>query len=189
VIDRQRRPRLVLEAVVSAIVIALVFLGWPRMVAAGARLRERHRWAACVCTVGASKRVCAFVPTAPAPPDGPSPVRGVWDGFGLRLSPSAPRVAAATDLELPAGRYRVAMHAEAAGPAPDGGRVELRAADAPIARAEWPAPGGPITITGNVTHAGGKLRIELSASGAILHLGDGVPSLWLSAIEVEPVLP
>jgi len=198
-IDRQRRPRLVLEAVVSAIAIAVVFLGWPRMVAAGARLRDRHRWAACVCTVDGAKRVCAFLPTAPAPPGGPSPVRGVWDGFGLRLSPAAPggaaappsalRVAAATDIELPAGRYRVSMRAEAAGPAPDGGSLELRAADAAIARADWPRAGVPVTIAGTTTHAGGKLRIELGATGAILHPGDGVPSLWLSAIEVEPDHP
>jgi hypothetical protein len=179
----------VLEAVVSAIAIAVVFLGWPRMVAAGARLRARHRWAACVCTVGGAKRVCGFLPTAPTTPDGPSPVRGVWDGFGLRLSPSAPRVAAATDVDLPAGRYRISMRADAAGPVPDGGSLELRAGDAAIARADWPQGGSPVTIAGVTQHAGGKLHIELGATGAILHPDDGVPSLWLSSIQVEPDHP
>jgi hypothetical protein len=178
----------VLEAIVSTMAIAIVFLGWPRMVAAGARRRARHRWAACVCTVGGARHVCAFVPTAPPPADGPSPVRGVWDGFGLRLSPSAPRVAAAADVELPAGRYRVSMRAEAAGPAPVDGRMELRAGVAPIARADWPQGGSPVTLAGTTTHAGGKLHIEVGASGAILHPDDLVPSLWLSAIEVEPDL-
>jgi 4-amino-4-deoxy-L-arabinose transferase-like glycosyltransferase len=185
VIDRQRRPRLVLEAVVSALAIAIVFLGWPRMVAAGGRLRERHRWAACVCTIAGAKRVCAFVPTAPAPPAGPSPVRGVWDGFGLRLSPSSPRVAAATDVDLPGGRYRISMRAEAAGPAPDGAAIELRAGGAPIGGAGWPPAGTAITVGGSTTHAGGKLHIEVAATGSILRPGDDVPSLWLSTIQVE----
>jgi hypothetical protein len=34
-------------------------------------------------------------------------------------------------------------------------------------------------------HAGGKLPIEVAATGGILRPGDEVPSLWLSTIQVE----
>ncbi len=40
-IDRQRRPRLLYEGLLAIVAIALLFVGWPRMLAAGARLRER----------------------------------------------------------------------------------------------------------------------------------------------------
>jgi 4-amino-4-deoxy-L-arabinose transferase-like glycosyltransferase len=187
-IDRHRRPRLPLEALGAVIGLLVVFLGWPRLLAAGERLRDRHRWAACVCTVAGQKRVCEFLPTAPPPTEGPSPVRGVWDGFGLRLV--APRVAAAADVELPAGRYRVSLRAEAAGPPPPAGaRVELSAGGARIARVDWPAPATVVTVAGAVTHPGGKLHVELAALGEILHSPDGLPALWTSMIEVEPETP
>jgi hypothetical protein len=192
-IDRHRRPRLLLEAAASAVVLAIVFLGWPRMVAAGTRLRDGHRFAVSVCSVDGAKRVCAFLPTDPPPGSGASPVRGVWDGFGLRLV--APHVAAATDLDLPAGRYRLSVSAESAGAAP--GReaaVELSAASgagrpALLARTAWPARATPITIEGQFTHAGGKLRAELGVRGEFVDLSDGPPSLWASRITVERERP
>jgi hypothetical protein len=108
-IDRHRRPRLPLEAVCSALAVGALFLGWPRLLSAGERLRETRRWAASACSVDGSRRLCAFRPTLPAPGQGPSPVRGVWDGFGLRLSSTS--VAAAARLELPAGSYRITTRA------------------------------------------------------------------------------
>ena len=104
-------------------IIALLFIGWPRMLAAGARLRAQHRWAAAACTVAGAPRVCAFRATLPAPGQGVSPIRGVWDGFGLRLAP--PAVAAATDLDLPAGKYSVSMRVEAPVSSPTGAEVAL----------------------------------------------------------------
>jgi 4-amino-4-deoxy-L-arabinose transferase-like glycosyltransferase len=183
-IDRHRRPRLPLEAVCSALAVGALFWGWPRMLSAGERLRDQRRWAAAVCTIGGGKRVCAFRPTLPAPGQGPSPVRGVWDGFGLRLS--ATSVAAAARVELPAGSYRITTQVEALGPRPAQAAIELRAGTTAIARAPWPVDATPITLAGSTAHAGGKLRVELAARGEIASATDEIPTLWISQIAVEP---
>ena len=162
-IDRQRRPRLPIEGVVAGVVIALLFIGWPRMLAAGAHLRAQHRWAAAVCVVAGAPRVCAFRATLPAPGQGVSPIRGVWDGFGLRLAP--PAVAAATDLDLPAGKYSVSMRVEAPVSSPDGAEVALIAGGSEIKRTPWPATGSPIALVATVTHGGGKLHFEIRVDG------------------------
>jgi hypothetical protein len=94
-------------------------------------------------------------------------------------------VAAATEVELPRGRYRISMRAEATAPAPDGAAIELRAGGAPIGGAAWPPAGTAVTLGGSTMHAGGKLPIEVAATGGILRPGDEVPSLWLSTIQVE----
>ena len=182
-IDRHRRPRLPLEALCSVLAVGVLFWGWPRMLSAGERLRNTRRWAASACSVDGTKRLCAFRPTLPAPGRGPSPVQGVWDGFGLRLSSAS--VAAAARLELPAGAYRISTRAEAAGPTPARAAVELRAGTATVARAAWPADATPITIGGLVDHAGGRLRIELAARGDIAPGSDEIPTLWISQIAVE----
>ena len=100
--DRPSTTRLRAEAAFSALAVAVVFIGWPRLLAAGERLREAHRFAVCVCSVDGAKHVCAFRATDPAPGQGPSPVRGVWDGFGLRAV--GPRTAAASDARAFAGK-------------------------------------------------------------------------------------
>jgi 4-amino-4-deoxy-L-arabinose transferase-like glycosyltransferase len=184
-IDRHRRPRLPLEAVCAALAVGALFWGWPRMLSAGERLRDQRRWAAATCTVDGGKRVCAFRPTLPAPGQGRSPVRGVWDGFGLRLTETS--VAAAARVELPAGAYRITTQVEALGPRPDRAAIELRAGTATIARAAWPAAAAPITLTGLAAHAGGKLRVELAARGEVASNTDGTPAIWISQIAVEPV--
>jgi len=211
-IDRQRRPRLPIEGVVGAVIIALLFIGWPRMLAAGERLRTQHRWAAAACVVAGAPRVCAFRATVPAPGQGESPVRGVWDGFGLRFTP--PAVAAATDLDLPAGRYSVAMRLEAPVSSPAGAEVALIVGGAEIRRTPWPSPGSPIALVGTVTHGGGTLHLEIRSDGHFISgpskgpeppaTGSGghsppppnakfvtpdadVPALWVSAFEVDAV--
>ena len=165
VLDRHRRPRLPLEAGLAALALALVFVGWPRLVAGGTRLRERHRWAAFVCTVDGAKRLCAARDASATAGATLSPVRGVWDGFLLRLTSPA---AAKTELELPAGRYRISLHVEAPGglPTGEGGSVSLWAGGAERARAALPSPGVATTLAGSVPHAGGKLPIELCAEKA-----------------------
>jgi hypothetical protein len=182
-IDRQRRPRLPVEGFVAALAIALVFIGWPRMLAAGARLRAQHRWAAAACKVAGAPRVCAFCPTLPAPGEGASPVRGVWDGFGLRFAP--PAVAAATDLDLPAGKYVVSMRVDAPTSSPAGAELSLSAGGVELKRTPWPAIGSPIALVVPVTHAGGKLRIELRLDGRFVIPEGEAPSLWVSAFDVE----
>ena len=188
-LDRHRRPRLPLEAGVAALAIALVFIGWPRLVAAGARLRERHRWAAFVCTVDGAKRLCAARDAGPAAGMAPSPVRGVWDGFALRLASPA---ASATELDLPAGRYRLSLRVEQTGAAAAvaEGTVALRAGGVELDRAELPVSGPAIILAGTVVHPGGKLRVEVSGDSknpAHENTGfvDGASSLLISMFAVE----
>jgi 4-amino-4-deoxy-L-arabinose transferase-like glycosyltransferase len=187
--DRSSPARLHVEAAFSALAVAVVFLGWPRLLAAGERLRDRHRFAVCVCSVEGAKHVCAFRPTDPPPGEAPSPVRGVWDGFGLRAL--APRTAAATTLELSPGKYRVAIRAESAGPAPGANAaVELSAASRAqasvrLARVPWPDAGTLVTLGGVIEHAGGPLHVEVAVCQDFLPVSDGHAALWTSMITVE----
>jgi 4-amino-4-deoxy-L-arabinose transferase-like glycosyltransferase len=183
---RGARRRVAIEGLVAGGILALLFVGWPRAISAGTTLRERNRWAVCVCEVAGGKRLCDVRATEPPPGKSPSPVRGVWDGFGLRLS--GPRAAAAFDLDLPAGRYRVSMRAEATGPAVHAA-VDLAADGTSLAQASWPAEAIPITLSGVVPHAGGKLHVDVGTSRGIPTSTDGGGTLWISAIKVEPDPP
>jgi len=180
---REARPQLAIQALVAGGMVALIFAGWPRLTSAGTALRERNRWAVCVCEVAGAKRLCDVRATDPPPGETPSPVRGVWDGFGLRLSGA--HAAAGFDLDLPPGRYRISMRAEAVGPAIPAA-VDLAADGANLARASWPTEATPITLTGTVPHASGKLHVELGTSRGIPASTDGGGTLWISAIKVEP---
>ena len=138
-IDRQRRPRLLYEGLLAAAAIVGLFVGWPRMLAAGARLRDRaplgrrrvqrrRRRGRCA---GSGRCSCEGQP---------SPVRGTWDGFGLRLAPPATTAAATTDIDLPAGKYRVSMRVDCGDRCPDGAEIarqrrRRRAAAHALARA------------------------------------------------------
>jgi 4-amino-4-deoxy-L-arabinose transferase-like glycosyltransferase len=188
--DVVRRPttrgRAVLQLSVAALAIAAIFVSWPRLMAAGARLRENNRWAVSVCEVGGTKRLCDVRATEPAPGKTPSPVRGVWDGFGLRLTGA--RVAAGFDLDLPPGGYRISMQAEGVGD-PGPSAIDLIAGGTNLAQDPWPRSGAPITLTGAVTHPGGKLHIEVGVARGISTDTDGAGTLWISRIEVEPQRP
>jgi 4-amino-4-deoxy-L-arabinose transferase-like glycosyltransferase len=182
-IDRHRRPRLLYEGVLAAVAIALVFIGWPRMLAAGARLRSEHRWAAAACAVDGARQVCGFRPVVVR--GQASPVRGTWDGFGLRLVPPQTTAAAMTDIDLPAGKYRVSMRVDCADTCADAGELAVSAGAVELRRTPWPAPGSVIALVVPVTHAGGKLHLEFRIDGKNLHPGDTLTALWLSAFEVE----
>jgi hypothetical protein len=114
-------------------------------------------------------------------------VRGVWDGFGLKLC--AAHAAASTEIDLPAGRYRVSMRAENLGNAAVPATVDLLAGGANLAHASWPTPGVPITLEGVGPHPGGKLRVVLQVASEVFAGTDDGPTLWISAIEVEPDRP
>ena len=181
-ISRQgSRRRLAGEALVAGLAVAVLLAGWPRMVAAAERLRARRRWAVCVCRVDGANRLCDVVP-AGMPPDAPSPVRGVWDGFGLGLA--GPRAGAALDLPLPPGVYQVSFHAEIV---PAGGRagLALRADDNPIAGGTLSPEADQVTVTGRVAHAGGALRLELVGTRGICDEYCPDPTVWLSDIHIE----
>jgi hypothetical protein len=182
-IDRQRRPRLIYEGVLAAIAIAGVFIGWPRMLAAGQRARTEHRWAVAACAVDGTPRVCEFRPVVVK--GQPSPVRGTWDGFGLRLTPPATTAAAMTDIDLPAGTYRISMRVDCAETCADDAEVALSAGGAELRRTSWPAAGSNVALVVPVTHAGGKLHMEIRIHGKNLHRSGNLAALWFAAFEVE----
>jgi len=182
-IDRQRRPRLLYEGVLAAVAITVVFVGWPRMLAAGARLRDEHRWAAAACTVAGAGKVCAFRPVVV--PGQPSPVRGTWDGFGLKLTPASTTAAAVSDIDLPAGQYRASMRVDCAERCLDDADVAVSAGGVELRRMPWPAQGSIVALVVPVTHAGGKLRLEIRITGKFVHPESDMAALWISAFEVE----
>ncbi|HXU62311.1 MAG TPA: hypothetical protein VN962_11445, partial [Polyangia bacterium] len=175
------RRRLLREVAVAAGVVLAVFIGWPRLVGAAERLRARDRWGVCVCRVAGVKRLCDVVPAGqPAP--AASPVRGVWDGFGLRLD--APAAAASWAVPLPAGRYRVSFVAEvAAGSAP--ANLAVQAGGAPLAAVALSPGATPVTVSGVVRHPGGDLQIFVAGSRGICEQNCAAPTIWMSGIDIE----
>jgi 4-amino-4-deoxy-L-arabinose transferase-like glycosyltransferase len=177
---RGSRRRLLREVLVVAVAVAALFVGWPRLVGAAERLRARDRWGAFVCQVGDAKRVCEVVP-AELPAGAPSPIRGVWDGFGMSLR--APRAAAALELPLTAGTYQINLHADAV---PTGApiAVSLRADGRPVAAAAVTADATELTMTGKVDHTGGNLRLEIDAQRGISGGVSDAATLWISRIAI-----
>jgi hypothetical protein len=114
-------------------------------------------------------------------------VRGVWNGVGITLTTGL--AAAATDVELPPGRYRVSLLADTAAPAerPEA-RLELRARGTLLATTQLPRPTGAPSerIGGVVEHLGGSLRIEVAAERAWSSpVFIDVPTLWIADITIE----
>jgi 4-amino-4-deoxy-L-arabinose transferase-like glycosyltransferase len=186
-LNARGRRRFGREALGATLVIGAVFGGWLWLLDAAAQLRARHRWGVCVCTVQDQRGLCAFRPTAPPPGEGVSPVRGVWNGIGLALTTEP--ASAATDIELPPGRYRISARADAAGGAArPSARLELRAREGTLGTAMLPRPTGdpPVPLAGVVDHLGGSLRIEVAAQAlSTPSMFVDVPTLWISDIQVE----
>ncbi|HEX4406826.1 MAG TPA: glycosyltransferase family 39 protein [Polyangia bacterium] len=181
------RRRLLREGIIGAVVLAALFVGWPRLVAAGAELRDRHRWAVSVCSVDGHDRLCAWKPTIPAPGEGPSGVRGVWNGFGLKVATAL--AAAATEVDLPPGRYRVTVTADSdiAGQSPEI-QITLRAHGKVLETAPLPPPAGPSSrrLSGVVEHLGGALRLEIGAARVWTTPSFfDLPSVWISDLKIE----
>jgi hypothetical protein len=174
---------LIYEGVLAAVAIAAVFIAWPRMLAAGTRARTEHRWAVAACAVNGAPRVCEFLPVRVK--GQPSPVRGTWDGFGLRLTPPATTAAATTDIDLPAGSYRISMRIDCGERCADDADIALFAGGVELRRMPWPAPGSVVALVVPVTHAGGKLHVEIRIEGRNLHRFEDVAALWIAAFEVE----
>ena len=203
---RADRTRLLRQGLAVALAVATLFAGWLALLRAGTALRQRHRWAVCVCQAGEKAALCNWRAAPSSGGGGASPLRGVWDGVGLRAA--APVVAASSEIELPPGRYRVTARADRTPPAATGLGLELGADGQTIAHLEWQReqsdPTGVIDAT--VGHSGGKLRLELrvtSGARANAMRGPGAPpeagagpdstpsdaaTVWISDIRVEPDL-
>ena len=112
-------------------------------------------------------------------------MRGVWDGFALKPSPTQPVAAAVTDIDLPAGNYRVSTRIECGNDCPDGAELAISAGGVELRRTPWPSAGSVVALVVPVTHAGGKLHLEFLADAKNLHPGVTLTALWFSAFEVE----
>ncbi|MES1158128.1 MAG: hypothetical protein ABUL67_03410, partial [Haliangium ochraceum] len=175
------RRRLAIEAVAAAAAVALLLVGWPRLAAAGERLRARDRWGVCVCRVGGVNRTCDVLPAGVAP-GAPSPVRGVWDGFGLSLA--APRAGATFDLPLPAGRHRLTFRAEIV-PAGAAAGLTVEADGQPPVQALFSDGATLVTVTDPFSHAGGTLHVEFLATRGMSDQKRPDPAIWISGIDIE----
>ena len=175
------RRRLAAETLAAAAAVALLLVGWPRLAAAGERLRARDRWGVCVCRVAGANQICDVLPVGVAP-GAPSPVRGVWDGFGLSLA--APRAGAALDLPLPAGRHRLTFRAEIV-PADAAAGLTVAADGQPPVQAPFSDGESLVTVTDPFSHPGGTLHVEFLGTRGISDQKRPHPSIWISGIDIE----
>jgi len=174
------------EAIAVALAVVALLVGWPALVRAGAGLRDRHRWAVSVCHDGDKTMLCNWRATDRGGGES-SPVRGVWNGVGLRIRDGSPAtaVAAATEIELPPGRYRITARADRLPPA--AARLQLESEDQTIATAEWTADNpadAARNVEGVVDHDAGKLRLEMRAEASAPDENRG-STVWLSDIRIE----
>jgi 4-amino-4-deoxy-L-arabinose transferase-like glycosyltransferase len=186
-LNARGRRRILREAALGLAAVVAVFATWPRLVAAGEDLRDRHRWGVGVCSVEQRTRLCPWRPTIPAPGEGPSPVRGVWNGIGLQLSTAL--AAAKTDVEVPPGRYRVSFLADPqlSSPSPEI-RLILSARKAPLAEVTLPTPPGtpPARVEGTVEHLGGWLDVEVRVERLwTTPTRYALPAIWISDLKIE----
>jgi 4-amino-4-deoxy-L-arabinose transferase-like glycosyltransferase len=151
------------ELLIGGLLTAGVFIGWPRLVASGAALRARHRFAVSVCSLDDHGRICLWRAGAPPPAGGRSPLRGVWDGVGI--STDRGPASAVTDVDLPAGHYRVSALADLPGSAggPSASLV-LRLRGTQLASVSLTPGGAPAPVEGTVNHPGGPLHLEVAAA-------------------------
>jgi hypothetical protein len=181
---QRQRPRRG-ELLAGGLAVALVLVGWPALLGAGGWLRERDRFAAHVCRIEEGARLCLWAGSG----GGDSPVRGVWDGLGVRLRPGA---GASTRLVLPPGRQQVSARLDLAPlpvDAPAGGSVALVVGNgaplASVALAELVAAsarGETVPVVATFDHPGGAvvLRLELRDVAAPL-----ATSVWLSGLALS----
>jgi hypothetical protein len=189
-LNARGRRRILRELVPGTLALAALFIGWPRLVAAGSQLRDGHRWAVAVCRIDGRDRLCSWRATIPAPGEGASGVRGVWNGLGLKLSTAL--AAAATDVDLPPGKYRVSTVVDTVTPAPSPEvRLDLQVSGRTIASASLPQPTGasPSRLEGVIEHLGGNLRVEAHAERIwSTPVAFDLPTLWVSDLKIEAEL-
>ena len=181
------RRRLLREGALALVAAVALFASWPRLVAAGADLRDRHRWGVGVCHVEEQARLCAWRATTPAPGEGPSPVHGVWDGIDLKLSTAM--AGAATDVDVPPGRYRVSLLADTGLPSPSPEiRLTLAARGSALGEVTLPTPAGtpPARLEGTIDHLGGLLNVEVKAERLwTTPTRYDLPAVGLSDLKIE----
>jgi hypothetical protein len=159
--------------VAGAIALLIWLIGWPRVVAAGERLRARHRWAAAEVTLATEPRPRLLL-WRPAPPLADlSPLAGAPEGVHLRAGSdgSARAQVQLAGGPLPAGAYTLTARLT---PQRGGGRVRLAGAEVDVASDQ------PVEIRAGVAHPGGVLRFD--ASFAASPGGE----IWIDRVNLAP---
>jgi 4-amino-4-deoxy-L-arabinose transferase-like glycosyltransferase len=174
--------------------VAFLFLCWAGLLELGNALRARHRWAVTVCAYPQAEETHLCRWRRALPVGGDSPIRGAWDGVGLRVDRPSQGVLASARTEIPigAGRFRVRAEVSFVGAptSPDAGlAVALRADGRVIARVVSPSvttgSGAPLPIVGLLERSGGPvlLEVEVEPTG-IRSVADG-GTVWISKLIVE----
>ncbi len=197
------------SVVLAASAVVILFSCWRGGLAVGTKLRAQYRWAVTVCAYpnGAATHLCTWR-RGGLPAGGNSPLRGTWDGVGLRVDRSSPQAvlaSARTIIPVGAGRFQVralvsvvtktkSLDTELA--------VALRADGRVIARVVWPSradnptlgvAGGSDSdpglsaqpIVGIVERTGGPMLLEVEVEpGGIGSIADG-GVVWVSKLIVE----
>lgn len=199
---RFRGDRRAVRAVLGAVVG--LFVCWTAMLGLGNTLRARHRWAVTVCAYpsAAQAHLCAWR-RGPVPASGgDSPIRGCWDGVGLRVNrPATDGVVASARTLIPVGQGRLRVSAMVyfsrngapgtAGGAPENGlAVALRADGRVIARVVSPSStsslvSGDLSISGVIEHADLPLLLEVQVEPAGIRSTVDGGTVWLSQLIVE----
>ena len=189
-IDRQRRPRLPIEACWSP--------AWPSRCCSSAGracwrrgdapARPQHRWAAAACTVDGRTAACAR--SAPRAGAGRSRRRCAASGTvsGFASTPPARRPPRRRTSTCPPASTASRCASDCGEPL-SGGRREVaaeRRAAPSSRRMPWPAPGSTVALVVPVTHApAANCTSKSESTEKICTVTADVAALWMSAFEVE----
>lgn len=173
-----------------ALAVAGTFILWIVILGAAEALRARHRFAVAICAypVDTEHHLCAW--RRSRPPGGSSPVRGVWDGVGLRLGAGVRSddvlAAATTELPLPPGRYRLQARGSFAGAAGASVALSIAAGGRVIARAlVTSAKMDLFPLEGALDHEGGPLALEVAAEAVGPPVDGAGGTAWITELGVE----
>lgn len=185
------RKRQVKPSVVAVVAIATTLLLtlalWRGGQSLGHRLLQNHRWAVHACHVEQQPQHCLWQ-RADAATNTPSPVRGVFDGVGLRLGNaqasaqlnvplrSGPHVLTATWEAVPRSTTRHPSRAAW----PDAVQVEILVNDKLVLRA--PPSLAPSNLSVRFAAQAGNNRIVVRVQGSPLASGH---TLWLDNLRIE----
>jgi hypothetical protein len=184
------------EALAAFACAAVVFVTAPALAAAGALLRERHRWAVHECSVTGVTRLCKWRSLDGDHATAPT-LRGVWNGVGVVLPRSPGKDAVAeTDVPLAPGEYTVDFSADIApveALTAAGGTVQVVLDAQPVgepiqigALIVAARDGRSVPWTAKIHHEGENLRLQVRLTSS-LNGGTSPSRLWLGDLRISAV--
>ncbi len=184
-----RRRALATVGLVTAAVV-LMFASCAGLVHAGEALRDRHRFVVAACRIAGEARLCKWRPVRDSgEASAGGGLAGIWDGVGIGIDESPH--AAETQIDLPAGTWRVGARIDVAPPGPVSGLVTVRAGDTVFATRSLDellgasGHGTVLPFEATYVHAGGPLTVRLQVHGRI----NAPVRVWLSDLRMVPVPP